>query len=225
MIPHHIALENRPTWVKGDVKMGRWTHDLENHLFYQVPYHRSRQLPLKNKQKTVERPVAVSARGQTAPHEVVALSFRMCAELWSICFLAGSVVKNPAAKAGDTDCLGKIPWRRKWQPIPAFLPGESHGQRSLVGYSPWGRKRVIHDLVTKEPQNGQYMVLCLPRTRIHRYKNQDVKAEVGSLIITVSDSLVEFIFPVPETVDSLRSEVLDAGVEKGTGFHPFGSCD
>ena len=30
-------------------------------------------------------------------------------------------------------------WRRKWQPTPVFLPGESHGQRSLVGYSPWGR--------------------------------------------------------------------------------------
>ena len=34
----------------------------------------------------------------------------------------------------------KIPWRRKWQPTPVFLPGESHGQRSLVGYSLWGRK-------------------------------------------------------------------------------------
>ena len=32
--------------------------------------------------------------------------------------------------------IGKIPWRRKWQPTPVFLPGESHGQRSLVGYSP-----------------------------------------------------------------------------------------
>ena len=32
------------------------------------------------------------------------------------------------------------PWRRKWQPIPVFLPGESPGQRYLVGYSPWGRK-------------------------------------------------------------------------------------
>ena len=31
-------------------------------------------------------------------------------------------------------------WRRKWQPIPILLPGESHGERSLVGYSPWGRK-------------------------------------------------------------------------------------
>ena len=32
----------------------------------------------------------------------------------------------------------KIPWRRKWLPTPVFLPGESHGQRSLAGYSPWG---------------------------------------------------------------------------------------
>ena len=34
----------------------------------------------------------------------------------------------------------KIPWRRKWQPTPVFLPGESRGQRSLAEYSPWGRK-------------------------------------------------------------------------------------
>ena len=32
------------------------------------------------------------------------------------------------------------PWRRKWQPAPVFLPGKFHGQRSLAGYSPWGRK-------------------------------------------------------------------------------------
>ena len=36
--------------------------------------------------------------------------------------------------------VGKIPWRRKWQPTPVFLPGESHGQRSLAGYNPWGCK-------------------------------------------------------------------------------------
>ena len=34
----------------------------------------------------------------------------------------------------------KIPWRRKQPPTPVFLPGKSHGQRSLVGYSPWGCK-------------------------------------------------------------------------------------
>jgi len=36
--------------------------------------------------------------------------------------------------------VGRIPWRRKWQPTPVFLPGESHGQRSLAAYSPWGHK-------------------------------------------------------------------------------------
>ena len=36
--------------------------------------------------------------------------------------------------------IGKIPWRRAWQPTPAFLPGECNGQWSLAGYSPWGSK-------------------------------------------------------------------------------------
>ena len=42
------------------------------------------------------------------------------------------------------------PWRRKWQPTLVFLTGKSHGQRSLVGYSPLGRKRITHDLATKQ---------------------------------------------------------------------------
>ena len=44
--------------------------------------------------------------------------------------------------------VGKIPWRRAWQPTPVFLPGESHGQRSLVGYSPRGQKKVRHGWAT-----------------------------------------------------------------------------
>ena len=43
--------------------------------------------------------------------------------------------------------LGKTPWNRKWQPTPVFLPGKFHGQRNLVGCSPWGHERVSHDLV------------------------------------------------------------------------------
>ena len=38
--------------------------------------------------------------------------------------------------------VGKIPWRREWLSIPVFLPGESHGQRNLAGYSPWGHKEL-----------------------------------------------------------------------------------
>ena len=46
--------------------------------------------------------------------------------------------------------VGKIPWKRKWQPTPIFLPGKSHGQRSLAAYSLWGHKRVAHNLATKQ---------------------------------------------------------------------------
>jgi len=48
----------------------------------------------------------------------------------------------------------KIPWRRKWQPTPVFLPGKSHGQRSLVGYSPWGCKKVGHNLAAAKNNNS-----------------------------------------------------------------------
>ena len=56
------------------------------------------------------------------------------------------MVKNMPANAGRHKRHGfdpwvrKIPQRRAWQPTPVFLPGESHGQRSLGGYSPWGSK-------------------------------------------------------------------------------------
>ena len=42
---------------------------------------------------------------------------------------------------GFDSWIGNIPWGRKWQPTPVFLPGELHGQRSLVDYSPWGHKK------------------------------------------------------------------------------------
>ena len=52
------------------------------------------------------------------------------------------MVKNPPAcgRLGFDPWVGKIPWRRAWQPTPVFLPGESNGQRSLAGYSLWGHK-------------------------------------------------------------------------------------
>ena len=66
----------------------------------------------------------------------------------------GSVVKNPPANArrcGFDPWVGKIPWRRKWQPSPVFLPGESPGQRSLSGYSPWGCKESDMTEATNPP--------------------------------------------------------------------------
>ena len=53
-------------------------------------------------------------------------------------FPGGSVVKN--LPDNFDSWVRKIPWRRKWQPTPIFLPGKSHGQRNLGGYSPWSHK-------------------------------------------------------------------------------------
>ena len=64
------------------------------------------------------------------------------------------VVRNPPVSAGDLrdvgsiPGVGKIPWRREWQSTPVFLPGESQGPRSLVGYSPWGCKELNMTVVT-----------------------------------------------------------------------------
>ena len=57
------------------------------------------------------------------------------------------VVKNLPAwrrhrRLGFNSWVRKIPWRRKWQPTPVFLPGESHGQRSLEGYCPWDHQEL-----------------------------------------------------------------------------------
>ena len=62
-------------------------------------------------------------------------------------FPDGSDGKESACNVGDLGWIpgldpwvGKIPWRRKWQPTPIFWPGKCHGRRSLAGYSPWGRQ-------------------------------------------------------------------------------------
>ena len=56
------------------------------------------------------------------------------------------MIKNLPVNAGDTrffdPWVGKIPWRKAWQPTPVFFPGKFHGQRGLVGYSPWGCKEL-----------------------------------------------------------------------------------
>ena len=48
--------------------------------------------------------------------------------------------------------VGKIPWRRKWQPTPVILLEEFYGKRSLASYSPWGHKESGHNLATKPPE-------------------------------------------------------------------------
>ena len=64
--------------------------------------------------------------------------------------------KEPASqfkrgkRCGFNPWVRKISWRRNWQHTPVFLPGEPHGQRNLVGYSPWGCERMRHNLENKQ---------------------------------------------------------------------------
>ena len=67
----------------------------------------------------------------------------------------------PCGRPGFHPWVGKIPCRRDWRPTPGFLPGESHGQRSLVGYSPWGRKTVRHDWATERRAPSGVPISCL----------------------------------------------------------------
>ena len=77
------------------------------------------------------------------------------------------VVKSPPASVGDLRDLGSIPWRRAWPPTPEFLPGESHGQRSLMGCNPWGHTESdVIEATRRACGHGIYthkcMLVCVP---------------------------------------------------------------
>ena len=65
--------------------------------------------------------------------KVMSLLFNMLSRL---------IVSLVAQRPGFDPWVGKIPWRKKWQPTSVLLPGKSHGWRSLAGYNPWGCKEL-----------------------------------------------------------------------------------
>ena len=94
-----------------------------------------------------------SSRGSSWPRDQTWVSYISCIGrqvLFRYSHLGSptSCVENPPANTEDAGEVGLIPgserfpWSRKWQPTPVFLPGKSHGQSSLVGYSPWGGKEL-----------------------------------------------------------------------------------
>ena len=70
--------------------------------------------------------------------------------LW---WLSGKESASLCRRSKFSPWVGKIPWRRKWQPTLELLPRISHGQGNLEGSSSWGHKRVRHNLATKNQQN------------------------------------------------------------------------
>ena len=79
-------------------------------------------------------------------------------------FSHGASGKEPTCqcrRCGFDSWARKTPWRRAWQPTPVFLPGESHGQRSLAGYSPWGCKESDRTEVTSRIHSESSQVIHL----------------------------------------------------------------
>jgi len=67
--------------------------------------------------------------------------------------------------------VGKIPWRREWLPTPVFLPGEFHGERSLVSHSPWGHTKsdmteqqtsfISFEMLSLTPGINHFFLVCI----------------------------------------------------------------
>ena len=69
---------------------------------------------------------------------MIYISVYLCINIEPPWWLRGKKIHLQCRRHEFDPWVRKIPWRRKWQPIPVLLPGESHGGRSLGGYSPWG---------------------------------------------------------------------------------------
>ena len=72
---------------------------------------------------------------------------------------------------GSIPGWGRFPWRREWQPIPVFLPGEFHGQSCVVGYSPWG---------CKESDMTDQLTFSLSLLYIKYFNNEDLLYSTGN---------------------------------------------
>ena len=114
----------------------------------------------------------------------VVLEMKLQLSMWLPWWLSG---KEPRSH-GFNSWIGKIPWRRKWQPIPEFLPGEFHGQRTLAGYTPWGCK--ASDTIEQLTLTHQGICYsCLPRA--HSSNPQLKVCSVGLL----NPFLPKFLLP------------------------------
>ena len=100
----------------------------------------------------------LSCEESSRPRDQTCISYVSCIRRWVLYHWSpgGSVrrVCLQCRRPGFNPWIGKIPWRRKWLSSPVFLPGEFHGQRSLVGCSPWGHK---------ESDVTEWLTLSLPR--------------------------------------------------------------
>ena len=91
--------------------------------------------------------------------KVMSLLFNMLSKLVMTSLVAQRLKRLPTMQE---TWVGKIPWRRKWQPTPVLLPEKSHGRKSLAGYSPWGRKELD---TTERLHFTRLVITFLPRNK------------------------------------------------------------
>ena len=125
------------------------------------------------------KPLLVASFATIFPHSVDCLFILLLGLLWWL-----SSNKSPSMQEMLVQFLGlKIPWRRAWRPTPVFLPGESHGQRRLAGYSPWGCKQLDMTEATEHACMASFVVVKLESLiRSHLFIFVFVSTAFGRLI-------------------------------------------
>ena len=117
-------------------------------------------------------------------------------------WLSGKESACQCRRPGFAPWVGKIPWRRKWEPTPVFLPGKSHGQRSLVGDSPWGHKRVG----CRKNQSVYRFLICIWFLFILEFELNQCFHTFTNIVSTQSQQTTELL-KMPGTEDMSRGEV------------------
>ena len=170
-----------------------------------LPFYALLQKKKKKERKFFNRKhfAKISSRLPTAcqvRHSVFISIFYAKFHIVCVSLVAQMVKKKPAYNAGDPGLIpGLDPWRREWQPNPGLLPGEFHGQRSLVSYSPWGHKE--SDTIEQVTLSHSVQGLDLPALGVRQqlckhhlcfFKIPEVTAEtdqMNSLSVTVSSHI------------------------------------
>ena len=138
--------------------------------------------------------------------KIYRLSFLYMAMCLQVGFLGGASGKEPTCqrrrckRSGFDPSVRKIPWRRAWQPRPVFLSGESHGQRSLVGYHPQGCKEL--DMT----QVNQHRCLYVQKISQEIFDVQHV-LKLGDIRVQMGKILFSFLSSFPMSI-------YDFGIEK-----------
>ena len=93
--------------------------------------------------------------------------------------LSGTESTCHCRRLGFDPWVRKIPWSRKWQPAPVFLPGKFHRQQSLVGYSPWVAKRVHKEIYVIDLKE----IKCLYKTQKYKQKEETKEFLLGGTFV------------------------------------------